>query len=304
MKLIDFHSHIIPRADHGSSSVDTSLLQLQYAAKNGFSRVVATPHFYPYQENVARFIARRDDCYARLKEQITEDLPEVILGAEVLICDNLESMPDLDLLCISGTNILLIELPFTDFSDSFVYSIKMLIKNGYDVILAHADRYNPRNIDRLVAVGAKIQLNVDSLSHMIIPAHIKNWVADNLVVALGSDIHGPDRQAYKRFIKALKHLGEKSDSIMQSTDELLSTHEDVEASNVSEDIPDIEESVQLTHEEPSENFLNEEVVSTADVEQELLEFQQDKISDSSIQESEVEPQNETSDLINSEADKA
>ena len=30
--LVDFHSHILPRADHGSDSVETSLKQLKLAA--------------------------------------------------------------------------------------------------------------------------------------------------------------------------------------------------------------------------------------------------------------------------------
>ena len=224
MGFIDFHSHIIPWADHGSSSIDTSLFQLNSASEAGVTTIVATPHFYPQQENVARFIERRNSCFEILKEHLSDEHPKVLLGAEVLICDNIEQMPGLDSLCIEGTRIILLELPFTDFSDSYVYSVKMLLKQGYTVILAHADRYNPNNINRLVHAGAKIQLNADSLSKLFVQPHLKEWVERNEVVAIGSDIHGADKKAYNKFKKALKKLGDSADFVTSETNNLLNTN--------------------------------------------------------------------------------
>lgn len=223
MKLIDFHTHTIPWADHGSSSVETSLFQINSAKQIGVETIVATPHFYPQYENVERFIERRNSCFDRLNEQLTDEHPDIILGAEVLICDNIEAMPGLDQLCLGETRLLLIELPFTDFSDAHVYSIKMLIKQGYTVVLAHADRYDPDNIERLIAVGAKIQLNADSLSKLFVQPHIKDWIERDKVIAIGSDIHGEDPKAYKRFKKAMKRLGNSLDYVMSSSEELLAT---------------------------------------------------------------------------------
>ena len=88
-------------------------------------------------------------------------------------------------------------------------------------MLAHADRYNPDNIDRLISAGALIQLNVDSMCKLFVPEHIKRWVQEERVVALGSDIHGSDKKAYKRFQKAVKRLSEKTDDIMSSCSDLL-----------------------------------------------------------------------------------
>lgn len=219
MDLIDFHAHIIPRADHGSSSTDVSLAQLRYASKHGIDRVVATPHFYPQTENVESFLQRRNACVKRLYERIGSDLlPVIILGAEILICDNIEEMPLLNELCISDTNILLIELPFSDFSNSYICSVKELINKGYTVVLAHADRYNPRDIDKLITVGAYVQLNADSLCRFFIPKHIKAWISKECVFALGSDIHGPDNKAYKRFRRAIKKLGDTITPIKKHSD--------------------------------------------------------------------------------------
>ena len=38
--LVDFHSHILPRADHGSDSIETSLCQLESAAKAGVDTTI------------------------------------------------------------------------------------------------------------------------------------------------------------------------------------------------------------------------------------------------------------------------
>ena len=206
MNVVDFHSHILPYADHGSSSVDVSLAQLSLAAEHGVKRIVLTPHYYPHRENPESFIARREKCYNKLLENLNDESPDVRLGAEVLICDNIEEMPHLEDLCIRGTRILLLELPFTDFSETYVDSVKYLIADGYDVVLAHADRYDPLNIDRLVSLGAKIQLNADSLSSLFVKKHIKRWIDNAYVYAIGSDIHGKDEKAYKRFEKALSRI--------------------------------------------------------------------------------------------------
>lgn len=225
MDIVDFHSHILPALDHGSSSVDTSLSQLRLASNHGIKRVVATSHYYPYRENPDRFIGRRARCYDALISARTEDMPDVVLGAEVLICDNIEEMPLLDRLCIGGTRALLLELPFTDFSKSHYISIKSLIREGYDVILAHADRYDPDNINALVNLGAKIQLNVDSLCGLFIKRHLLKWIEAGSVVALGSDIHGPDNKAYVRFEKAIKKLGGRAEIIKINSDKYWSVFE-------------------------------------------------------------------------------
>ncbi len=218
MDFVDFHAHILPHVDHGSFSTETTITQLEFALGSGVKRIVATPHFYPQVENPEDFIERRDAYYKRLLERVPDNSPKIKLGAEVLICDNIEEMPMLDKLCISGTKVLLLELPFTDFSESYVYSVRALINKGYTVILAHADRYDPKNIDRLLDVGAYIQLNASALSGLFIPKRVKTWLNSNKVYALGSDIHGADKKAYVSFSKAIKRLGEQAHTIKEYSD--------------------------------------------------------------------------------------
>ena len=113
----DFHSHILPGADHGSDSVETSRGQLDLIGKYGVKRVVATPHFYPQQDNVDTFLDRRRKCAAALAEVMREGDPAVMLGAEVLICEGIDRMSGLDKLTVAGTNCILLEMPMTRWRD-------------------------------------------------------------------------------------------------------------------------------------------------------------------------------------------
>ena len=226
MDIVDFHAHIIPRADHGSSSVEVSVNQLSLAQQSGVTRIVATPHFYPARDSVESFLERRNRHFAELSEaNITEC--SIRLGAEVLICDNLESMPGLERLCISGTNSLLLELPFSDFEKQYILTVKTLVARGFDVVLAHADRYEPENIEKLLALGARIQLNASSLVGFFKPKHLYKWMERELVVALGSDIHGADRKYYKNFVTAKNKIGEHLLYIKRQSDEIWNRATDI-----------------------------------------------------------------------------
>ena len=147
MDICDFHSHILPSADHGSSSVEESLKQLNLAKRYGVSRIVATSHFYPHRDSVEAFLNRRDAAYSTLVATMPEGMPEVKLAAEVLLCANLDELPNLCDLCILGTNTLLIELPFNDFGNEYVHAVEGMIDRGYRVILAHAECYDAQNVE-------------------------------------------------------------------------------------------------------------------------------------------------------------
>ena len=204
--IVDFHAHILPNADHGSSSLDMSLAQLELAARHGIKHVVATPHFYPERHSVDEFITRRDQAYRELMDAVSADHPSVTLGAEVLICDGIERLERLDELCVFGTKILLLELPFSVFKPEYRDSVRRLIKLGYGVVLAHVDRYSPDTIETLAEEGVFMQLNAHALCGAGVPGDIKRWILSGQVVALGSDIHQVDKKAYKRFDKAKKRF--------------------------------------------------------------------------------------------------
>ena len=139
---LDYHAHILPRCDHGSDGVETSLRQLAMATEAGIRTVCATPHFYPHRENAAAFLERRARCAAALPRR--PELPRILLGAEVLICDGMERLDDLPRLCLEGTNELLLEMPFYAWPSSLWDTLFALCeRQDVRIVLAHADRGHP-----------------------------------------------------------------------------------------------------------------------------------------------------------------
>ena len=215
--MVDFHSHILPGADHGSDSVEVSLYQLGRAEHYGVTKVIATPHFYPHKHTLDAFLNRRAEAYDRLIKSYNGGV-QIRIGAEVQLCEGFERFPSIDKLFISGTNTLLLELPYTRFKDVYVDSISSMISDGIDVVLAHADRYRRGDIEALLAVGARIQLNASSVIKLVRQPHLTKWIEDKKVVALGSDIHGKDGKAYSSFAKAVNKIGKNNEYIKAESD--------------------------------------------------------------------------------------
>ena len=216
--IIDFHAHVLPGADHGSDSLATSIAQLTLASRAGVKRIIATPHFYPHRHTLDTFLERRETSYKKLCNAGAMEIAEVRVGAEVLVCENIEALEGIEKLCIQGTRTLLLELPFLSFSESYCNTVDTLVSRGFDIVLAHADRYSKEDIDALINVGAKIQLNADSISGFFKRKHLYNWAEKGYVVALGSDIHNADASAYKKFVKAKNKFSPYIDDIKKASD--------------------------------------------------------------------------------------
>ena len=205
-RTLDYHAHILPGCDHGSDNLQTSLRQIALAKEAGIQTICATSHFYPHQETVASFLRRREACWSQLREHLVPEDPEVVLGAEVLICDGMERMQDLAALCRQGTDELLLELPFYAWQRSVWETIYALHEDTpLRVIVAHGDRYPPKDIERLIQDGVFVQLNVDCLRHSLSRRRYLDWIASGAVRYLGSDIHGTE-VGYRDWIACWKIL--------------------------------------------------------------------------------------------------
>lgn len=224
---IDFHAHVLPGLDHGCSDIEMAKRQLKYEKDNGIDLVIATSHFYPHLHTVNDFLEMRKQAAELMKEYIDDNYlyPQVVLGAEVLLCNNLDRMPGLHYLCIDKTNVLLVEFPLTKKLDKSLIETVLRIKNqlGLRVILAHADRYDYKSVCRLLDLDIGVQLNVDAINNIKTRFLCKRYVNTKKVFALGSDIHGVPKKANK-FKKAIKILGTDADDIMKKTSELLNVH--------------------------------------------------------------------------------
>ena len=221
---IDFHSHIIPGADHGCATAKEAAEQLIMMKNAGIGTVVATPHFYPEQHRIDEFISCVDAGVASLRQEYAEEAPRILLGAEVLLFPNLHKMPDLEKLCIRGTRVMLLELPFTGCNQALVDTVECMIDQGYTIVLAHIDRYLQHDreaIDHLLNIGAWAQVNASSLKGLLGRKRLMPYLESGKVVAFGSDLHGTEKAAIADYVALRKLPNGLFDWICERSEDLL-----------------------------------------------------------------------------------
>jgi protein-tyrosine phosphatase len=130
--------------DDGSGSVEESLKLILMQQQQGADKIIATPHFLANDESVDLFLERREASFKLLKPNLSDKAPQIILGAEVKYYEGISRLAQLKSLRIEGSNLLLLEMPFSKWSDYMVREITELSLMGdVNLVLAHIDRYLP-----------------------------------------------------------------------------------------------------------------------------------------------------------------
>lgn len=111
--MIDIHTHVLPGLDDGSGSLEESLWLGHALARQGVRLFAATPHFYATQESPQDFLRRRERAEHQLFLHWPQDFPPFLVGAEVRFFDGMSRTQELPLLTLEGTNLLLLEMPFS-----------------------------------------------------------------------------------------------------------------------------------------------------------------------------------------------
>ena len=198
MALTDFHCHILPNIDDGSSSLEESLALLRMEAEQGISRVVATPHFYPKYDSPVAFLDRRDCAESMLRKKI-EDLkgfPKLHIGAEVRFFHGISESDYLPLLTIRETDSILIEMPPYPWSDTMYRELSDIwYKRGIRPIIAHVERYiSPLTANRifrhLLDLPVLIQANADFFIEKSTAGSAMKMLRSGRIHLIGSDCHG------------------------------------------------------------------------------------------------------------------
>lgn len=192
--VIDFHSHILPRIDDGSSSVEESLTMLRMSKQQGIGEVVLTPHFYPQHSNPVHFLEKRSRAFRKLAEAMDpgEGLPNLRLGAEVYFYPHMSHSDDLRDLRIEGTSCVLVEMPMGPWTDRMYRELEGIYTNlGLIPIVAHVDRYLGRFRDhgipeRLADLPVLVQANA---SFFLRGGKGMSMLREKQIHVLGSDCH-------------------------------------------------------------------------------------------------------------------
>jgi len=195
--MIDFHSHILPEMDDGSTSVDESLQMLKLSFAMGIDTIVLTPHYYADFETIDSFLERRNEKQQLLLLELEgkTDVPNIVVGAEVSFFSGMSREKEITQLCIENTKFMLLEMPFSEWTSLTVNEIKNLIINrGITPIIAHIERYLPyqrenRRIEELLVLGAIFQANGEAVTESNKSRSILKMIDKNIIQLLGSDCH-------------------------------------------------------------------------------------------------------------------
>ena len=198
----DMHCHLIPHVDDGSKGDDETLDCLKTLQQIGYKKVYITPHFnfprYPNEEDdiVKRFERLREVVEKRRAEQgLTIELAGI--AGEYRVDDGFaEKTKNKSFLKIAGKYVL-VELSLHQRRMGLAETIFDMQMKGYEVILAHPERYpyytsHSQEMEELKNAGVYFQLNFLSLTGFYGEGAQRlglEYLKNGWVDFLGSDMH-------------------------------------------------------------------------------------------------------------------
>lgn len=196
-RIIDFHSHILPGIDDGSASVEESAAMLRQEAEQGVEHVIATPHFYAHHDTPSRFLDRRNEAEARLRQAVSGQagLPRLEVGAEVYFFPGISDSERLSELTIGGKRCILLEMPPSPWTESMYREMEQIwLKRGITPVIAHVDRYigplrTHRIPERLAELPVLVQANASFFLKQSTSAMAMRMLRRDQIHLLGSDCH-------------------------------------------------------------------------------------------------------------------
>ena len=197
--MIDFHSHVLPNVDDGSSSVEESLAMLRALKQQGVNTVCATPHFDATTETVEEFLKKRQSAYESLLPHLDDSCPRILLGAEVAYYEGISRLEDLTKLRLEGTRVLLLEMPFCRWSGYALTELRELSCAGrIQLMLAHVERYRkfqkPGVFDKLLEYGIVMQVNASYFLDWRTRRKALRMLDKGIVHVLGTDCHNMEHR--------------------------------------------------------------------------------------------------------------
>ena len=240
MTFLDVHAHILPDVDDGARDMETAIKLLKMLKEQGVTHVIATPHFYPDTDNVEEFTEKVMSAYYDLKNEVRyKELPDIYLGCELRYFNGMGKSSAIKQFAISGTNYLLLELPYGAPITKTVLQDIMDIgeRQGLVPILAHIERYSKvpgfKKLLKLISDGYAIaHVNAGGVVSKDYARICEKIIKGGYVSYMASDTHSPKHrppQFKEAFEKITDRLGKSTlNRLIIKSNRLL---EEIEAAN-------------------------------------------------------------------------
>lgn len=196
--MIDIHTHILPSIDDGAQDLKESIELLQTLAKQGVTEVIATPHVIKGTYDNTR--STIDEQLNLLKNAIIDNNIEMKIypGAELYLDTDTVENVKANNLTLASSRYVLVESSFQKFPNNFEGILFHLQQEGYEPIIAHAERFHDfnTNFNYLVTLlnrGFYVQVNCGSLFGEIgerIRKFALKLLEQGCIHFLASDLHG------------------------------------------------------------------------------------------------------------------
>jgi len=193
----DLHSHLIPGIDDGAKTMEDSISLIKALKDMGYKKLITTPHIMTdYYKNTPDIINMGlESVRAELKRLEIE--MEIEAAAEYMLDDGFMAKLEAGNLLTFGNKFVLVELSYIEEPPNLNSIFFELQTNGYQIVLAHPERYNYWHNDfskyqDLFDRNIFLQMNINSLTGWY--SHESKEIAErllenNLISFLGSDMH-------------------------------------------------------------------------------------------------------------------
>ncbi len=213
--VVDFHNHVLPGIDDGAKSIEDSVAMLKNFAELGFKKIIASPHSMAdgYINSTEKILKARD---AVREAAINAGVTIQFDAAAEYYMDELfmEKIEKRDLLTV-GKNYVLMELSYLSKPTNTQDAIYKLQVAGYNLILAHPERYPYYHEDSFEHYkefknrGVYFQINLGSLVGKYgggAKYTAEKMIDENMVEFVGSDLHTLAQFQMLRDCLKQKHL--------------------------------------------------------------------------------------------------
>lgn len=197
------HCHILPGVDDGAQSIEEAKAMLEIAYAEGIRYMIATPHYHPKRGHESReVLIERAALVREAAHEIDKDF-RIYLGTEIYFSQDIpEKLKEKEVLTMNRRNYILVEFSPADTYSYIHQSLQQLQLGGYEVILAHAERYDclvkdPELAKQLWEMGIHLQVNAGSICEggRRIKKFIRGLMDEDKIFCVGTDAHSAEHRS-------------------------------------------------------------------------------------------------------------